>query len=82
MQKVEIAEEIKQMMSFSNQLSLQERYERRKEIFEASKGRRQCERASEEVLANRTIRVVKMDSLKEGGSIRGVVHLGTKPVEY
>ncbi len=33
MQKVEIAEEIKQIMSFSNQLSLQERYQRRKEIF-------------------------------------------------
>lgn len=29
--------------------------------------------ASEEVLAKRKIRVVKMDSLMQGGSIKGVV---------
>ena len=56
--------------------------ERRKEIFESSKARRKFDTASEEVLANRKIRVVKMDSLREGGSIRGFVELGGKSIEY
>lgn len=33
-------------------------------------------------MAKRTIRVVKMDSLMKGGSVRGVVELGGKQVEY
>ena len=38
--------------------------------------------ASEEVLARRKIRVVKMDSLLAGGAVRGVVNLGGKEFQY
>lgn len=38
--------------------------------------------ASEEVLARRNIRVVKMDSLLRGGAVRGVVNLGGKEFQY
>jgi hypothetical protein len=38
--------------------------------------------ASEEQLEKRRIRVVKMDSLMKGGSVRGVVELGGRQVEY
>lgn len=36
--------------------------------------------ASEDVVAKRRIRVVKMDSLAQGGAIKGVVELGGMPV--
>ena len=38
--------------------------------------------ASEEVIARRKIRVVKMDSLLAGGAVRGVVNLGGKEFQY
>lgn len=38
--------------------------------------------ASEEVIAQRKIRVVKMDSLLAGGAVRGVVNLGGKEFQY
>jgi hypothetical protein len=61
---------------------MQDRFERRREIFESLKGRQLLETASAEVLAKRTIRMVKMDSLLQGGSVRAVIDLGGRKVEY
>jgi hypothetical protein len=68
------------MLSLSNQLSLQDRLERRREIFESSKARKKFDYATQEVIAKRTIKVVKLDSLMQGGSVRGIVELGGKSV--
>ena len=73
-----MTQELRQMLSISSSLSRQDRFDRRREMFEASKARRFMEVASEEAMAKRTIRVVKLDSLIEGGSVRGVVELGRR----
>jgi hypothetical protein len=40
------------------------------------------DRASEEVIAQRKIRIVKLDSFSQGKSVKGVIELGGKTVEY
>jgi len=40
------------------------------------------DRASEEVIANRKIRIVKLDSLAQGKSVKGVIELGGRMMEY
>jgi hypothetical protein len=62
------------MLDVADNFSRKDRLERRKQIFESSRPQKISQQiASEEVLAKRRIRVVKMDSLIQGGSIKGVV---------
>lgn len=71
------------MMNFADRNSRTERLERRKKMFETSRPTKIDQQlASQEVIAKRKIRVVKMDSLMQGGSIKGMVQLGGKTVEY
>lgn len=71
------------MLEVADSLSRKDRFERRKQMFESIRPHMITQHlASEEVLAKRTIRVVKMESLNHGGSIKGVVELGGKSVEY
>lgn len=46
-ERKEIAEEIKSMMSLANRLSTEDRFQRRREIFESSKARKGFNYASE-----------------------------------
>lgn len=79
----EIAEEIKELLNIADTQSRRDRTERRKKIFEESRiNKINCNIASQEVLARRKIRVVKMDSLLAGGAVRGVVNLGGKEFQY
>ena len=77
----ELAQEIKEMMSVADSFSRKERLERRKQMFESSRTEKMTSQvASEDVIAKRKIRVVKMDSLAQGGAIKGVVEMGGLPV--
>jgi hypothetical protein len=62
------------MLDVADNFTRKDRLERRKEMFESSRPNKIVHQfASEEVMAKRKIRVVKMDSLIQGGSIKGVV---------
>lgn len=77
----ELAQEIKEMMGVADSFSRKERLDRRKQMFESSRAEKMSNQmASEEVIAKRKIRVVKMDSLAQGGAIKGVVDLGGMPI--
>jgi hypothetical protein len=77
----ELAQEIKEMMGVADSYSRKERLDRRKQMFESSRAEKMSSQmAPEDVLAKRRIRVVKMDSLAQGGGIKGVVDLGGMPI--
>ena len=78
----ELSAEIQELAQRSHQEGMADRRARRQAMFEAGRAKSGMQEASQEVMAGRTIRVVRLDSLRKGGGVRGVVELGGSPVEY